>query len=96
MLSVLAVVAVLAPWILLASIATWPMIHLIPGDPAIALVGPDVTPEQLTRARALMGLDRPLPVQCALWLGRVVRGDLGVSYLNGLPVSARCWPSGSR
>jgi peptide/nickel transport system permease protein len=34
-----------------------------------------------------MGLDRPLPVQYALWLGRVVRGDLGVSYLNGLPVT---------
>ncbi len=32
-----------------------------------------------------MGLDRPLPVQYALWLGRVVRGDLGVSYLNGFP-----------
>ena len=34
-----------------------------------------------------MGLDRPLPVQYALWLGRVVRGNLGVSYLNGLPVT---------
>ena len=63
------------------------MIYLIPGDPAIALLGADATPEQLARARTLMGLDRPLPVQYALWLGRVVRGNLGVSYLNGLPVT---------
>ena len=77
----------LLPVLLLASVGVWLMIYLIPGDPAIALLGGDTTPEQLRRARALMGLDRPLPVQYALWLGRVVRGDLGVSYLNGLPVT---------
>ena len=80
--------AQLVPVLFLASIAVWLMIYLIPGDPAIALLGGDATPEQLARARVLMGLDQPLPVQYALWLGRVVRGDLGVSYLNGLPVRA--------
>ena len=74
----------LLPVLLLASVGVWLMIYLIPGDPAIALLGPEVTPEQLARARALMGLDRPLSVQYALWLGRVVRGDLGVSYLSGV------------
>jgi peptide/nickel transport system permease protein len=58
----------LLPVLLLASVGVWLMIHLIPGDPAIALLGPEVTPEQLARARVLMGLDRPLPVQYALWL----------------------------
>ena len=77
----------LLPVLLLASIGVWLMIYLIPGDPAIALLGGDATPEQLARARVLMGLDRPLPVQYALWLGRVARGNLGVSYLNGLPVT---------
>jgi peptide/nickel transport system permease protein len=77
----------LLPVLLLASVAVWLMIYLIPGDPALALLGADATPEQLARARTLMGLDRPLPVQYALWLRRVLRGDLGVSYLNGLPVS---------
>ncbi len=76
----------LLPVLLLTSIAVWLLIYLIPGDPAVALLGPDVTPEQLQRARAQMGLDRPWPVQYALWLGRVLEGDLGVSYLNGLPV----------
>jgi peptide/nickel transport system permease protein len=77
----------LLPVLFLASIAVWLMIYLIPGDPAIALLGSDVTPEQIARARQKMGLDRPLPVQYGLWLGRVVRGDLGVSYLSGLPVT---------
>jgi len=76
----------LLPVLLLTSVAVWLLIYLIPGDPALALLGPDVTPEQLQRARAQMGLDRPWPVQYALWLGRVLEGDLGVSYLNGLPV----------
>jgi peptide/nickel transport system permease protein len=76
----------LLPVLLVASIAVWLLIYLIPGDPALALLGPDVTPEQLQRARARMGLDQPWPVQYALWLGRVLEGDLGVSYLNGLPV----------
>jgi peptide/nickel transport system permease protein len=74
------------PVLFLTSVAVWLLIYMIPGDPALALLGPDVTPEQLARARTRMGLDRPWPVQYALWLGRVVQGDLGVSYLNGLPV----------
>jgi peptide/nickel transport system permease protein len=74
------------PVLFLTSVAVWLLVYLIPGDPALALLGPDVTPEQLARARTRMGLDQPLPVQYALWVGRVVKGDLGVSYLNGLPV----------
>lgn len=74
------------PVLAIASVAVWLMIYLIPGDPALALLGPDVTPEQLKLARARMGLDQPWPAQYALWLGRVLEGDLGVSYLNGLPV----------
>jgi peptide/nickel transport system permease protein len=76
----------LLPVLFLTSVAVWLLIYLIPGDPALALLGPDVTPEQLARARTRMGLDKPWPVQYALWLGRVLEGDLGVSYLNGLPV----------
>ena len=49
----------LLPVLFLASVGMWLMIYLIPGDPTIALLGADVTPEQLARARTLMGLDRP-------------------------------------
>jgi peptide/nickel transport system permease protein len=76
----------LLPVLFLTSVGVWLLIYMIPGDPALALLGPDVTPEQLARARTRMGLDRSWPVQYAFWLGRVVQGDLGVSYLNGLPV----------
>ena len=79
--------AQLLPVLFLASIAVFLMIYLIPGDPAIALIGPDATREQLESARERMGLNRPLPVQYALWLGRVVQGDLGVSFVGSIPVS---------
>jgi peptide/nickel transport system permease protein len=75
------------PVLVVASVSVWLMIYLIPGDPALSLLGPDATPDQLRRTRIQMGLDRPLPVQYALWLGRAAHGDLGVSYLNGLPVT---------
>jgi peptide/nickel transport system permease protein len=78
--------AQMIPVLFLASIAVWLMVYLIPGDPAIALLGPDVSPEQLERARERMGLNQPLPIQYALWVGRVVQGDLGVSYISSLPV----------
>src|SRR5262245_28173247 len=45
-----------------------------------------MAPEDIARMRALLGLDRPLPVQYARWLGQVLRGNLGVSYQAGLPV----------
>lgn len=75
------------PVILLASVAVWLLIYLIPGDPAVALLGLDASATQVENARREMGLDRPLPIQYALWLGRMVQGDLGVSYLTGLPVA---------
>jgi peptide/nickel transport system permease protein len=66
-------------------------IHLLPGDPAILILGGDsahATPEQLARVRARLGLDRPLPVQYLSWLGRVARGDLGTSLLDDRSVAA--------
>ena len=48
--------AQLLPVLFLASIGVWLMIYLIPGDPALALLGADATPEQLARTRVLMGL----------------------------------------
>jgi peptide/nickel transport system permease protein len=65
-------------------------IHLLPGDPALLILGGDAaqaSPEQVARVRARLGLDRPLPVQYAAWLGRVARGDLGTSLLDDRPVA---------
>ena len=59
------------------------IIHLIPGDPALAIVGgggTNVSEEVLTAARVEYGLDQPLAVQYVTQLGRLVTGDLGTSY----------------
>jgi len=83
------------PVLFLVSVAVFSIIHLTPGDPAYVLLGPNALPDQVKEIRAELGLDRPLPVQYAVWVSRVVRGDLGRSYLNGFPVIGlldRAWP----
>jgi peptide/nickel transport system permease protein len=56
------------------------------GDPARAAMGQRADPEALERLRREYALDRPLPVQYALWIGRLVRGDLGQSFREQRPV----------
>src|SRR6478735_6038978 len=74
------------PVLLLASISVFLLLHLVPGDPALLLAGPDATPDVVAAVRTDMGLDDPLPVQYALWMGHALRGDLGKSYISRLPV----------
>ena len=62
------------------------LLQLVPGDIAAVVGGPTATPEILERIRQDLGLDRPLIVQFLLYLGRVVRGDLGYSMINNTPV----------
>lgn len=58
------------------------LIHLIPGDPAQAMLGEGAAPEDVAQLRARLGLDRPLLVQYGAFLQGLVRGDLGVSLRN--------------
>ena len=74
------------PTVLLTSVLIFLILHLVPGDPAAVLAGSDAPPEVVEALRKDMGLDRSLPVQYFLWLSRVVRGDLGVSYVSKFPV----------
>ena len=72
------------------------LIHLAPGDPALLLVGPTASQEQLAAQRKALGLDRPLPEQYVTWLGRFVRGDWGTSIATGRPVRSMisaAWPA---
>jgi peptide/nickel transport system permease protein len=62
------------------------LMHLAPGDPVSAMLPPDAPQAVVQMVRHEMGLDRPLPVQYALWLGRVARGDLGRSITTRRPV----------
>ena len=72
------------------------LLRLAPGDPALLLVGPAASAEQLAAQRRSLGLDRPVAEQYASWLGRFGRGDWGTSIATGRPVRtmlAQAWPA---
>lgn len=62
------------------------LLHSIPGDAAQALAGPQATEEDVANLRASMGLDRPLGEQYFIYLGNLIRGDMGYSFKNHCPV----------
>ncbi len=74
------------PVLLLVSLITFGMIHLIPGDPAVAIAGMSATPDQIAAIRLNLGLDQPLLSQLWHWYGNLLHGDLGRSLLLGQPV----------
>ena len=69
------------------AIAVFALLHVTPGDPAVIIAGDYATTDDIARIRARLGLDQPFHVQVAIWLGRIVRGDLGTSIFSGLPVA---------
>lgn len=75
------------PTLVIVAMISFLLIHLVPGDPAIAMLGGDATPEQLSALRRDMGLDQPLFYQFVAWCSRVLRGNLGQSYYLGRPVA---------
>ena len=78
----------LVPTLLAASILVFLFVHLIPGDPASILLGDAATPEDVAELTRELGLDEPLWRQYLLWLGNVLRGDLGTSVFFREPVLA--------
>lgn len=74
------------PTLLLVAVAVFLLVRAIPGDPVQLMLRDDTNPETAVALRAEYGLDRSLPVQFALWLGKALQGDLGHSITNGLPV----------
>ena len=75
------------PILLGVSVIVFSMMHLAPGDPAEALLGPRSTEETLRATRIALGLDRPLYVQYGRWVLDAVRGDLGESVRLNRPVA---------
>jgi peptide/nickel transport system permease protein len=70
------------------AIVVFAILRLTPGDPAALIAGDDATTEQLEHIRTRMGLDKPIHVQFYVYLMQILRGDLGVSLISGLPVSS--------
>ncbi|HUY99757.1 MAG TPA: ABC transporter permease [Thermomicrobiaceae bacterium] len=79
----------LLPIILLGvSVLVFMVIHLVPGNPAQVIAGPDAPPETVKAIELQLGLDDPLPVQYWRYLTRVLHGDLGRSLTSKRPVIA--------
>jgi len=78
----------LIPVLLAVSIAVFFALRFMPGDITVILLGPDASPRQVAELRADLGLDQPIPVQYVKWMGNVLQGDLGRSYVLGNKVGA--------
>ena len=75
------------PVMLMVAVLVFLMLRLTPGDPAAIMAGDNASSAEVEAIRAGLGLDRPLPVQFALWLGDLLRGDLGESFFFKRPVT---------
>lgn len=72
------------------------LLHLIPGDPAQILAGERATPEMIEAIREQLGLNKPLPLQYVLFLGNLLRFNLGNSIISGVPIIQEIttrWPA---
>jgi peptide/nickel transport system permease protein len=74
------------PVLLVASFAIFAMIYAVPGGPVAVIVGENAGPEEIAAAIQRYGLDRPMVVQYADWLGRAATGDFGLSLHSRQPV----------
>jgi len=75
------------PVLVLVAITSFLLVYLVPGDPAMVMLGSDATPDQLQTLRTQMGLDRALPEQFVLWVKQALHGNLGESFFLGRPVT---------
>ena len=78
--------ALLVPTLLGVLVVTFLLLYVAPGDPVQAMVGERADAATIERLRAELRLDDPLPVQFGRYLGQVVQGDLGTSYITGRPI----------
>lgn len=76
-----------APIILFITMVVFAVMQVLPGDPAVMILGQESTPAALAALRERLGLNRPMHVQYLSWLGDAVRGDLGRSMIDNVPVS---------
>ena len=74
------------PTLVAASMVLFVAINVVPGSAARSALGIDATPQAIARFEAENGLDRPLYLQYADWLGRVLHGDFGTSFQSHVPV----------
>ncbi len=74
------------PIVFLVATTVFFLFKLIPGDPATVFAGEQASPATIARVRERLGLDQPVIVQYWRYLQRLVKGDLGTSFINGMEV----------
>jgi len=79
------------PTLLGVTFIVFSIVRVLPGDPAQAMAGVHATQEYIEQVRKELGLDLPMHVQYARFLGGLLRGDLGRSLRTGLPVAQEVW-----
>ena len=75
--------------LLAVSILIYVMVNLAPGDPVSAMINPELPPSVGDVQRERLGLNKPISVRYVLWLGQVIRGNLGYSYVDREPVAKK-------
>jgi glutathione transport system permease protein len=78
--------AAMAPILLVVSVVIFLFLHMIPGDPARIVAGPEASAQDVENTRAVLGLDRPIYEQFWQFLSGAVQGDLGRSFRTREPV----------
>ncbi len=77
----------LIPVIAVVSIVVFLLLRLSPGDPAVVIAGDNADAATIERIRASLGLDQPLINQFFIWIGSLLRGDMGMSIFSNIPVT---------
>jgi peptide/nickel transport system permease protein len=75
------------PVILGVSILVFMLLRLIPGDPAVAMLGERASQANVEAIRERLGLNKPLPEQYIIWMGNLLRGDLGNTVRGNIPIA---------
>ena len=73
--------------LLAISIVVFAVMNVLPGDPALTILGIDATDDARAALRVQLGLDDPAPVRYVQWIAGIARGDFGTSYSFGVPVA---------
>ena len=87
----------LIPTLLIVAVVVFLFVHLLPGDPARLVAGPEADQQTVELIRKDLGLDKPLPEQFVNYFSKALRGDFGISLSSKRPVSTeiadRFWPT---
>lgn len=84
---------ILAASVFVASVLVFAILAILPGSPAQVILGTQATPQSVAQLSAQLGLDRPLIVQYGSWVGGLLSGNLGTSYISSQPIAGQLGPA---